>query len=84
MDGRKVNASIQNAIEAKRASNDSGHIDSIAAGVEAKLDPYSAFSRVVNEKTISIARQLGIPEEEIKKWVAAKGNPEPDGRTKPG
>jgi len=47
-------------------------IDAIAHGVEAKLDSFASFSKVVTERTIKIARQLGIAEEEIQRWAAAK------------
>ncbi len=47
-------------------------MDAIAIGVEAKLDSLSAYSKIVTQRTIEIARQLGISEEEIQKWAAAK------------
>ena len=67
-----VNSSIRTALETKQASKPSTQMDAIAAGVEAKLDPFSAYSKVVTQRTIDIARQLGIAEEEIQRWVAAK------------
>ena len=69
----RVDASIRTALETKQAAQKSStDIDAIAIGIEAKLDPFSAFSRVMTERTIAIARQLGIAEEEIQKWAAAK------------
>jgi hypothetical protein len=47
-------------------------MDAIAHGLEAKIDSFSAFSEVVTQKTIDIARQLDIAEEEIHKWATVK------------
>jgi len=47
-------------------------MDAIAQGVEAKLDPLSTYSKMVTQKTIDIARQLGVIEEEVQRWAAAK------------
>jgi len=80
----KLNSTIKDALVKQRATLDSDHIDAIASGVKAKLDPYSAYSKVVTEKTVSIARQLGIAEMEIQKWVEEKGTTEPDERKKTG
>ena len=69
----RVNASIHTALETETATKKSPtEIDAIARGVEAKLDPFSAFSRVVTEKTIDIARQLDIADAEIQRWAEAK------------
>ncbi len=69
----RVNTSVRAALEAKTAiSKPSAEMDAIAHGVEAKLDPFSAFSRVVTQRTIEIARQLGIAGEEIQRWAVAK------------
>ena len=64
----RVDASIRTAIENRRVTE----MDAIARGVEAKLDPFSAYSKVMTQRTIDIARQLGIAEEEIQGWAAAK------------
>jgi len=48
------------------------HVDAIACGVEARLDPFSSYSKMVTQDTIDIARQLGIAEEQIQRWAAAK------------
>jgi len=47
-------------------------IDAISRGVEAKLDSLDDRSELVTQRTTDVARQLGIPEAEIEKWVAAK------------
>ncbi len=69
----RVVTSIRTALETKLiASKVSKEIDAIARGVEAKLDPFAAFSGVVTERTVKIARQLGLPKKEIQRWAAEK------------
>ena len=69
----RIDSSIRAALEAKQAAkNPPSEMDAIARGVEARLDPFSSYSRIVNQKTIDIARQLGIAEEEIQAWATAK------------
>ena len=69
----RVETSIRTALETKPAtSKSSTEIDTIAFGIEARLDPFSAFSKIVTQETIDIARQLGMAEEEIQEWAAAK------------
>ncbi len=69
----RVATSIRTALETRpAASKVSEEIDAIARGVEAKLDPLSNYSKLVTERTISIAQQLGIDEKEIQRWAAAK------------
>ena len=62
----------ETAEQASSADEPSLAMDAIACGVEAKLDPFSAYSKIVTQRTIEIARQLGIAEEEIERWAAAK------------
>ena len=45
-------------------------IDAIARGVEAGYDMLIGYSHIVTERTVEIARQLDIPEEQIQRWVA--------------
>ncbi len=69
----RVDASIRTALETKQAIKKSPtEMDAIARGVEAKLDPFSAYSKVVTQRTTEIARHLGINEGEIQRWAAAK------------
>jgi DNA-binding response OmpR family regulator len=68
----RVNASIRTALETRPTAQKPSEMNAIARGVEAKVDPFSAFSSVVTERTIEIARQLDIAEEEIQRWAAAK------------
>lgn len=44
-------------------------MDAIAFGVEAQLESLTSFSKMVTERTIDTAYQLGIPEEEIQRWA---------------
>jgi len=69
----RVAASISTALETKKAvSKASTRIDAIAIGVEVKLDPFSNYSALITERTVDVARQLGIAEEEIQEWAKAK------------
>ncbi len=69
----RVDTSIRTALETKQTAEKSlAEMEAIARGVEAKLDPFSAYSKVVTQRTIEIARHLGIAEEEIQRWEAAK------------
>ena len=69
----KIDASIRTAFEAKQAVKEPPpEMDAIARGVEAKLDPFPAHSKVVTQKTVEIARQLGIAEGEIQRWAASR------------
>ena len=50
----------------------SDEINAIAHGVEAKLNSLAGFSGMVTQQSVEIARQLGMSEEEIQRWVAAR------------
>lgn len=47
-------------------------IDAIAFGVEANLDSLDGHSSMVTERTVEVARELGIAEAEIQRWAAAR------------
>ena len=49
-----------------------GEMDAIARGVEAKLEQLVGHSKIVTEKTVEIAWQLGMPEEVIQRWGAVR------------
>lgn len=69
----RIHTSIRIALETQPATDKPAtEMDAIARGVEAKLDPLSSYSKTVTQRTIDIARQLGIDEEEIQRWAAAK------------
>lgn len=44
-------------------------IDAIAYGVEAWFEENTGYSRSVAETTVEIARKLGVPENEIRRWA---------------
>ncbi len=44
-------------------------MNAIAHGVEAKYELLTGYSYIVTQRTIEIAQQLGIPEEEIQRWA---------------
>jgi len=74
LDIDKVVSSIETALKTKQAAPiTSPEMDSIARGVEASLDPFSVRRKEVTLRTTEIARQLGIAEEEIRRWAEAKG-----------
>ena len=47
-------------------------MNAISRGVETRLDPLTCFSGMVTLETIAIARQLRIPERQIKRWAASR------------
>ena len=79
-----LNSSINSALEkntrttvASKIDNESAiraedkelqEMDSIARGIEVKLDFTDKRSVIVVQKTIEVARELGISEERIKQW----------------
>jgi len=67
----RVDASIRIALDTKQAlSKPSTRMGAIARGVEARLDLFLGYSKIVIQETIDIARRFGIPEKEIQRWVA--------------
>ena len=73
LDLDRVNTSIRTALETKQVtSKSSTEMDAIARGVEAREELLTGYSKTVTERTIDIARQLGMAEEEIQRWVAAR------------
>ncbi len=69
----RVETSIRTALDSKQATKKPPtQMDAIAFGVEAKFDPLSSYSKLVTQETIDIARQLGMADEEIQQWAAAK------------
>ncbi len=49
-----------------------GRMDAIACGVEAWFEENTGYSRKVAETTVEIARALGVPESDIKRWVTCR------------
>ncbi|HEX74537.1 MAG TPA: response regulator [Dehalococcoidia bacterium] len=72
-DLNRVATSIRTAVESRQAAKKaSTEMGAIARGVEAQFDPFSVLSRTVTDRTIEIARQLNVADEEIQRWAAAK------------
>ena len=68
----RVHNSICAALWTKQAAQKPSKMDAIALSVEAKFDAFFTLSRVVTKRTVEIARQIGIAEEEIQRWAAAR------------
>jgi len=47
-------------------------LDHIAEGVEVRYDLLMGYTQAVIESATAIARDLGIPEEDIRRWVRAR------------
>ncbi len=68
-----VDASIRGAAKTRRTlTKHLSEMDAIASGVEVLLDPYLGYSEMVTQKTVDIARRLGIDEEQIQTWSTEK------------
>ncbi len=82
----RVNASMCTALKAKKhlkqrrnceilclvGDDWEDELNAIALGVEAEQDLVTRHSKIVTQGTIDVARQLGIPEKEIRRWAAAR------------
>jgi len=68
----RVDTSISAALKNKPPVKTSAEMHAIARGVEARIDPLSSFSKRVTQRTIDIARRLGINEKEIQRWVVER------------
>lgn len=69
----RVDKSIKAALEARQVIEESSTVmEALARGVELTLDSFPAYSKLVAERTIGVARNMGIAAEEIKRWVAGK------------
>lgn len=70
----RVAASIENAIttaaDISLASKCTVEMDAIAFGVEQKREMIDRHSMFVTQQTVEIARQLEVPEKEIRNWTA--------------
>jgi len=69
----RVDASIRTALDAKQTTDKaSSEMDILARGVEKKVESITHYAWIVTQRTVNVARQLGIAEEEIQRWVAAR------------
>jgi CheY-like chemotaxis protein len=61
---------VQSVVRGDNANSDSiSEISAIAIGVEARIDLFDFHSQIVTERTVSVARQLGLPERDIREWM---------------
>jgi len=78
----RVNTSVCTLLENKErlseirdrqtTENSFDPMNAIAFGVETKLELCDNHSQIVTETAVRIARQIGISEEEIQRWVAVR------------
>jgi len=47
-------------------------INAIACGVDAQVDYFDFHSKIVTDKTIDLARRLGLPAKEIENWAVTR------------
>lgn len=76
----RVNQSIQASLMVAEASDSQESMESIARGVESQVDPFHAFSSVITERTVNVARALGIAEAAIQRWLKSKVQSNPKKR----
>jgi len=55
-----------------RAKLAQGRMEAITQGVDAQVEHFDFHDRIVTERTIEVARQLNIPEEDISRWTSAR------------
>lgn len=69
----KVATSVRTTLETKPVTGKvSSDMDVLARGVERKVESITHYSWIVTERTIGIAQQLGIAEEEIQRWAETR------------
>jgi len=70
----RVNTSIRKALETKRDTTNKSYaeMDAIARGVEAKLDSFISYSKMVTKETVDIAQRLGIADQRVQRWAAER------------
>jgi hypothetical protein len=47
-------------------------LDHIAEGVEVRYDLLTGYTQAVIQSTAAIARNLGVPDDDIRRWVRAR------------
>lgn len=68
-----VDTSIRTVLEAKQTMEESSsEMNAIACGVEAEYELLTGYSHIVTHRTIDIALELGIADEEIQRWADAR------------
>lgn len=75
---REQNLAVYTLVQGMGGSNrDEGvhsGIEAIADGVDAIVDQIDHHSQIVTRETTDLALQLGLPEDEIERWVVARHN----------
>ena len=73
---RAVSDTIPGMGDADYGENANSHslseMNTIASGVDARVDYFDLHSKTVTDKTVELARWLGLPRREIKKWAVAR------------
>lgn len=77
LESRRMYYSISDTIQAVENINNEAEsvnrsisaINTIACGVDAQVDYFDFHSKIVTEKTIDLARRLGLSAKEIEKWA---------------
>ena len=71
--GPKTALCVSSEEDGRQATGKSSNqIDAISRGIEAKLDLLDGRPEIVTQRTIDVARQLGIAEAEIQRWATAR------------
>ncbi len=69
----EVIASIDAALAARRTGGKSSpEMDTVAGVIEAKLGLLAGDLEAVTQRATDVARELGIPEEEVRNWKASR------------
>ena len=69
----RVATSIRTTLETRPVTGKvSCEMDVLAQGVERKVESITHYSWIVTERTMGVARQLGIAEEEIQQWAESR------------
>jgi DNA-binding response OmpR family regulator len=68
----KLSAALENIPVIDRANLAQSRIEAIAQGVDAQVEHFDFHDRIVTERTIEVARQLNIPENDINRWASAR------------
>ena len=69
LSGEQVNSLDQDKNNENRSM---AKINAIAVGVDTQVEYYDFHSRIVTERTVNLARNLGLPEKDIIQWESAR------------
>lgn len=68
----RVDECLRDALRMREMRLGTMEMDAIAQGVESRVNPSGDLKSLVTNKTVETARQLGMADEAIQKWVAAQ------------